>query len=144
MQKPPTYIRYVDDTFVIFDHEAEANAFLTQLNCFHSSLKFVFEKEKGKPLLDVYVKRTDVGFETSVYQKPTFPDQYLHWESFTPLKRKISLISTLMHRVLMICIKPRLNGEIEQIKKILLDNGYPRNVINAQTAKEIAQFSTLK
>ena len=33
-----------------------------------------------------------------------------------------------------------LNGEIEQIKEILLDNGYPKNVINAQ----IAQFSTHK
>ena len=25
MQKPPTYFRYVDDTFAIFDHEAEAD-----------------------------------------------------------------------------------------------------------------------
>ena len=41
----------------------------------------------------------------------------------------------------MICTKRRLNGEIEWIKKILLENGYPKNVINAQM---IAQFSTLK
>ena len=38
----------------------------------------------------------------------------------------------------------RLNGEIEWIKKILLDNGYPKNIINAQIAKKIAQFFTLK
>ena len=44
----------------------------------------------------------------------------------------------------MICTKPRLNEEIEQIKKILLDNGYLKNVINGQIAKKIAQFSTLK
>ena len=44
----------------------------------------------------------------------------------------------------MICTKCRLNGEIKQIKKILLDNGYPKNVINVQIAKKIAQFSTLK
>ena len=44
----------------------------------------------------------------------------------------------------MICTKRRLNEEIERIKKILLDNGYPKNVINSQTAKKIAQFSTLK
>ena len=73
-QKPPTYFRYVDDTFAIFDHEAEADKFLTKLNCLHPSLKFTFEKEKGKclPFLDVYVERTDVGLETSVYRKPTF------------------------------------------------------------------------
>ena len=49
-----------------------------------------------------------------------------------------------MHQALMICTKPGLNGEIEWIKKILLDSGYPKKVINAQIAKKIAQFSTLK
>ena len=44
----------------------------------------------------------------------------------------------------MICTKRRLNGEIERIKKIVLDNGYPKNVINAPIAKKITQFSTLK
>ena len=145
-QKPPTYFRYVDDTFAIFDHEAEADEFLTKLNCLHPSLKFTFEKEKGKclPFLDVYVERTDVGLETSVYRKPTFTGQYLRWEFFSPLKRKISPISTLVHRALMICTKRRLNEEIERIKKILLDNGYPKNIINAQITKKIPQFSTLK
>ena len=72
-QKPPTYLRYVDDTFAIFDHEAEADEFLNKFNCLHPSLKFTFEKEKGKclPFLDVYVERTDIGFETNVYRKLT-------------------------------------------------------------------------
>ena len=83
-QKPPTYFRYVDDTFAIFDHEAEADGFMTKLNCLHPSLKFTFEKEKGKclPFLDVYVERTNIGFKTSVYRKPTFTGQYLRWEFF--------------------------------------------------------------
>ena len=44
----------------------------------------------------------------------------------------------------MICTKHILNEEIERIKKILLDNGYPENIINTQITKKIAQFSTLK
>ena len=44
----------------------------------------------------------------------------------------------------MIGTKRRLNEEIERIKKILLDNGYPKNIINAQITKKIAQLSTLK
>ena len=44
----------------------------------------------------------------------------------------------------MICIKRRLNEEIERIKKILLDNGYSKNIINTQITKKVAQFSTLK
>ena len=67
-QKPPTYFRYVDDTFAIFDHEAEADEFLTKLNCLYPSLNFTFEKEKDKclPFLDVYIERTDIGFEIEV------------------------------------------------------------------------------
>ena len=76
-QKLPKCFRYVDDTFAIFDHEAETDKHLTKLNCFHSSLKFTFEKEKEKclPFLDVYVERTDIGFETSICRKPTFTGQ---------------------------------------------------------------------
>ena len=49
-----------------------------------------------------------------------------------------------MHRALLIYTKRRLNGEIEQIKKIFVNNGHPKNVINVQISKEIAQFSTRK
>ena len=134
----------VDDTFAIFNHEADE--FLTELNCLYPSLKFTFEKEKFKCLLffDVYVERTDVGFETSKYRKPAFTGQYLRWESFISLKRKKSLISTLMHLTLMICTKRSLNGEIKGIKKILLDNSYSKNRVIAQIAKKIAQFCTVK
>ena len=132
--KPPTYFRYVDDTLAIFDHEAEADEFLTKINCLHPSLRFTFEKVKEKCLtfLDVYVERTDVGFEISKCRKPTFTGQYLRWESFSPLKRKISLMSTLVHRAIIIYSKRPLKKEIERIKKILMDNGYPENAINTQ------------
>ena len=68
-QKPPTYFRYVDHKFAIFDHEAEADEFSTKLNCLHPSLRFTFENEKCLPFLDVYDERTDVGIKTSVYRK---------------------------------------------------------------------------
>ena len=44
----------------------------------------------------------------------------------------------------MICTKRRFNEKIESIKKVLLDNGYSKNVVNAQIAKKIAQFSNLR
>ena len=61
-KKPPTYLRYVDNTFAICDHEVKANDFLTKLNCFYPSLRFTFEKEKCLLFLDVYIQRTDAGF----------------------------------------------------------------------------------
>ena len=67
-QNPPTYFRYVEDTFAIFDHKAEAGL--------HPSLKFTFEKEKGKclPFLDVYVERTDIW---------CIPETHFHWPVLT-------------------------------------------------------------
>ena len=44
--KLSTYFRYVDDTFAIFDHEAEADEFLTKLNCLHPSLNLSLKKER--------------------------------------------------------------------------------------------------
>ena len=96
------------------------------------------------PFLDVNVERTTTGFETSVYRKPTFTGQYLCWESFSPTKQKTNLISTLVHRVLMICTKSKLNEEIKHIKNILLDNGYPESIIDCNISKKIAQFSMPK
>ena len=94
--------------------------------------------------LDVNVERTATGFETSVYRKPTFTGQYLRWESFSPTKQKINLISTFLHRALMICTKSKLNEEIKHIKNILLDNGYPESIIDCNISKKIAQFSMPK
>ena len=51
-RKPPICFRYVDDTFAIFDHEAEADEFLATLNCLHSSLKFTL-KERENQILTV-------------------------------------------------------------------------------------------
>ena len=47
-QKPPTYFRYVDDTLTIFNHEAEAEAdeFLTKLNCLHLFLNSPLKMRK--------------------------------------------------------------------------------------------------
>ena len=92
--KPSTYFRYVDDTFAMFRNEEESENFFKQLNCLRPSLKFTFEKEKNNclPFLDVNVKQTVTGFETSVYRKPTFTGQYLRWESFSPTKQKTNLI----------------------------------------------------
>ena len=79
VQKPTIYFRYVDDTFAIFKQEGDVDNFLVTLNCLHPALKFTFEKEQdGKlPFLDIIVERTELGFETSIYRKPTFSGQYI-------------------------------------------------------------------
>ena len=44
----------------------------------------------------------------------------------------------------MTCTKNKLKQEIDFIKKILLDNGYPEDIVLKHITKKTAQFSTAK
>ena len=44
----------------------------------------------------------------------------------------------------MICTKSKLNEEIKHIKNILLNNGYPKSIIDSNSSEKIAQFSMPK
>ena len=142
--KPEMYYRYMDDTFVVFSNEDECDLFLDSLNSLHLSLRFTFEKESNLalPFLDVLVEKSPSKFITSIYWKPTFTDQYLRWNSFSPRKRKTNLILTLTHWALAICSE-RLPLELDKIKSILLTNGYPEHVITSFMAMKMKQFHAL-
>ena len=56
------------------------------------------------------------------------------------MKRKTNLISTLVHRALVICSKSTLQNELSNIRKILINNGYPEAVINTVIIKKTNQF----
>ena len=131
-----------NDTFTVFNDEDECNEFFSHLNSLHQLLGFTFEKECNRtlPFLDVLVEKNDHEFVTSIYRKPTFTGQYIRWNSFCPMKRKTNLISTLVHRALVICSKPTLQNELSNIRSILINNGYFKAVINTVVTKKINQF----
>ena len=136
------YYQYVDDTFAVFNDEDKCNEFFSHLNSLHPLLLFTFEKECNRilPFLDVLVEKNDHEFVTSIYRKPTFTGQYIFWNSFCSTKRKTNLISTLVHRALVICSKSTLQKELSNIRSILINNGYPEAVINAVITKKMNQF----
>ena len=144
--KPGVYFRYVDDSFVIFGSELDCDHFQEKLNLLHPALKFTIEKEQNNSLhfLDVLVEKEGTGFLTSIYRKPTFNGQYIRWNSFSPKTRKISLIKTLVHRALMICSKTKLGPELDKIKQLLIDNGYPTDVLLSCINQKLASFAAGK
>ena len=144
--KPGVYLRYVDDSFVIFGSELDCDHFQEKLNLLHPALKFTIEKEKKNSLqfLDVLVGKEGTGFLTSIYRKPTFTGQYIRWNSFSPKTRKISLIKTLVHRALMICSKTKLGPELDKIKQLPIDNGYPADVVLSCINQKLASFAAEK
>ena len=56
------------------------------------------------------------------------------------MKRKTNLISTLVHRALVICSKSTLQNELSNIRSILINSGYPEAVINTAMTKKMNQF----
>ena len=85
--KPDIWLRYVDDTFVLWPHSrSDLDMFLDHLNSLRPSIQFTMEieDERKLPFLDVQVTRdAESGiFRTAVYRKPTRTDRYLHYESY--------------------------------------------------------------
>lgn len=93
---------HVDD---VFSNKKLAQQILDFLNNQHKNIKFTIEKEKNNkiPFSDTVVTRTETGFSTNIYHKPTFTGVYLNWTSLTSIRYKISLIYCLCDRIWKIC-----------------------------------------
>ena len=92
------------------------------------------------PFLDVLVGRRDSSSLTSVYRKPTFTELYLSWDSFAPRSRQRNLIRFLSYRALNICSDCRIEDELKVIKDIVINNGYPEEVIDDNIKFTVTRF----
>jgi hypothetical protein len=70
-------------------------------------------------------------YNTTIYRKPTNTSLYLLYESNQCREYKLSLIRTLVIRILLICSTNELkNDELKLMRNTLLSNGYPQHLIN--------------
>ena len=60
------------------------------------------------------------------------------------MTRKISLIKTLVHRALTIWTKTKLGSELVKIKQLLMENGYPADVLLSCVNQKLANFAAEK
>ena len=133
--RPSFWLRYVDDTFVIWPHGLESlHLFLQFLNSIRPSINFTMELEKEDklPFLDVLVTRNRLTqtLHTSVYRKPTHTDRYLHYRSYHSPTIKNGIIKTLLHRSTTICCdRESRKQEVAHIFSVFLHNGYPPHFI---------------
>ena len=78
-----------------------SQALLQHINSQDPHIQFTVEptQEDALPFLDTLVNiQQDNTFSTSVYRKPTYTDQYLHWDSNHHITAKQSVFNTLAHR----------------------------------------------
>ena len=133
------YRRFADDTFALNTSMEQSEKLLSTLNKLHPALEFTCEHEQnGKlPFLNNLVIRNPppgvrqrVSIETTIYRKPTYTGQYTRWDAFTSRKHKINLVRCLTNRATRICSPRRLDEELDCIRNIFTNNGYPPHIVN--------------
>ena len=145
--KPIKYLRYVDDTFVLFWNESDADEFQKYLNAQHPNIKFTVEKEQNNtlPFLDVQVTRMDEEFVTGTYRKPTFSGIYSNYQSLIPTEYKFGLVTTLLYRSFeLVSDYQQLDKEIKNLKSILKRNCYPEGFVDKVIFRFLGQKFTPK
>ena len=132
--KPSMWLRYVDDTFILWPHQEDVYILLDHVNSIRPSIQFTMEKEQDNklPFLDVLVTRTEQGFRSSVYRKPTFTRQYLNFNSDHPYTVKKGIVRCLQHRVkTMSSDTDAYQEEMISLRHNLHRNNYPECITSA-------------
>ena len=131
--KPVIYRRYVDDTFLLFRSKHHIEKFRNYVNHQHKNIKFTSETENENSIsfLDIKITRDNNKFMTSVYHQLTFSGVFTNFGSFIPKSYKYNLLFTLLHRASKLCSNfERFHQEIDKIKTIFENNGYPKSFVD--------------
>ena len=75
-----------------------------------------------------------------VNEEKNIKNIFPRWNFFSPQKRKINLIGTLVHRAFTICLKSKLGPEPSKICSILLENGYLEHTIKSAFKQKLQQL----
>ena len=131
--KPVYYRRYVDDIFALFRSPDHLEKFTHYLNSKHKNIKFTYEKESNNslPFLDILMLRSENGFKTSVYHKPTFSGVYSNFNSFIYDQYKIGLVFTLLFRAfLIVWLSLQISYGSQLFKGHLRKNAFPIKLVD--------------
>ena len=144
--KPTMWLRYVDDTFVVWPHSSQdIQPFLQHLNSQNPDIKFTMEVEQQNslPFLDVLVTKTPSGrLQHQVYRKPTHTDRYLNYRSFHHPSVTQSVSNSLVRRAYAICDETHLHQELKHVRRTLQRIGYPNHKINTARPTTTVNNST--
>ena len=91
------------------------------------------EKDNKLPFLDVLITRTEQGFRSSVYRKPTFTGQYLNFNSHHPYTVKKRIVRCLQHWAKIICSDTdEYQEQMISLRHNLHRNNYPERITRLQ------------
>jgi len=134
--KVHTFYRYVDDIFMVIPVE-KLNFVLTTFNSYHSRLKFTYELENNNMLnfLNVSVIRDNGNIITNWFRKPTFSGRYINFYSNHPIQYKLNTVTNLVDQAILLSDERFHLENLDIVKAILLNNGYPLTMLNKLIVK---------
>ena len=134
--QPRLWKRYIDDIVFLWDgSEQELEFFMTEINKYHSHIKFTanydFEK-KSVPFLDIQISIDEYGYiQTNLYKKKTAKVQYLLPSSSHPGHIHKNIPYSLAYRLLRICSDPHdFSKQLENLKIDLISRNYKPKIID--------------
>lgn len=134
------YKRYVDD-ILICAHPNHTNTIFDLFNKYHPHLQYTIELENSNSsinFLDLTLTRHPSGIIiTNWFRKKIKSTRYINFNSYTALKYKTSIITSLVDRAIILSHPKFHTPNLKYITKILLDNDYPINFINKQIKKRL-------
>jgi hypothetical protein len=133
--KPAKWLRYVDNTFVVWLHgPARLQQFLPHLSSLKPTIKFTMEVEANDtlPFLDILVMMRGPKLAMKVYRKPTHTGRYLHFKSKHPHHAKRDVVHSFISQAKVICQDERdFNNEIKNIRHDLMLSEYSKEFVGS-------------
>lgn len=94
-----SWLRYVNDTSVLWPHQESVQILLDDVNSTRPSIRLTMEEEINQlSFLDVLMTCTGNGFKVYVFHKPPFTGQYLNFNSHLPYSIQKMIARFLQHR----------------------------------------------
>lgn len=127
----PYLQKFVDDIDTAIPEDKIDNC-LEILNSLENKIKFTFEVETNGtlPFLDMLLVRKDNRILIDLYKKPISSNRVLNFKSHHPLHQKISVIKMMKNKIDNLCSDEFKEKNFNLMRKTLLENNYPRSVIN--------------
>ena len=125
------YFRYIDDVLLIHPRRTKIPELVRKLNSVEKSIQFTHELEQNStlPFLDVLIHREDTSLLFSVYRKPTYKNDNIHFLSHHSQRIKSGIVIGAFLRAYRICSPHFIDSEIEHIRTSFKELKYPDHII---------------
>ena len=128
----PFLFKYVDDIICSVPTD-QIQTTLNIFNSFNNKIQFTIEEETNQsvPFLDTKVIRTNNNeIMLDWYQKDTASGRFLNFYSNHPKNQKFNTVIAMKNRITHIGHPFFLNTNLKILFNILVNNGYPKKVLN--------------